>query len=75
MLAVPGGRTQMHWDSRDGFVLAFKPAGPGALAVRHLSVIERWPAQAKPLPPRPPAVMALDVSDSTVVTGSKRFTW
>ncbi|MDP1632272.1 MAG: hypothetical protein Q8L66_12725 [Caulobacter sp.] len=44
-------------------------AGP-TVEVRYSLVTEGWPATAKPLPPRPGDVMAFDLSDSAVRTGT-----
>ncbi|MCF8505999.1 MAG: M20/M25/M40 family metallo-hydrolase [Caulobacter sp.] len=51
------------------------PTGPGRINVRYGVFDERWPAGATPLPARPVAVMPLDLSDSSVVTGSASLTW
>lgn len=59
----------------EGLTVTFRAAGPGALEARYAAITERWPAGAKPLPPRPPETMAFDVSDSTVTAGARRFTW
>lgn len=76
ILDHPGRWARIRWQGDNPEVsLAFKPSGPGALEVRHAAVTEGWPAAAKPLPPRPGDVMAFDLSDSTVVSGSARLTW
>ncbi len=72
----PGAWTRLRWEGDPhGPVLVLKPAGPGGLEVRYAATIERWPAQAPPLPPRPDDLAPFMASDSTVVTGSRRFTW
>jgi hypothetical protein len=58
-----------------GVSIAFRPAGPGAMDLRWSAVTERWPADAKPLPPRSDKQMAFDQSDSTVAIGSQRLSW
>ncbi len=58
-----------------GAAIAFHPSGPGALDVRWAAVTERWPADARPLPPRSDKQMPFDLSDSTVAIGSQRFSW
>jgi hypothetical protein len=69
-----GGRIVWHGASH-GLALAFHAAQPGALRVRYAAVVPGWPADARPLPPRPSDVMAFDRSDSTVVSGAERLTW
>jgi len=72
----PGGATRMTWRATPGGVdLVIRPGGPGALDVGYAAILERWPAGVKPLPPRPADVMAFDVSDSTFVVGTRRFSW
>lgn len=46
------------------------PRGPGRVDLRYAVFDERWPATARPLPPRPSNVMPFDLSDSSVVTGA-----
>jgi hypothetical protein len=76
ILRRPGQWTHVRWEAAPGgFEVAFKPVRPGAIEVRYAAVTEAWPAAAKPLPQRPADVMGFDVSDSTVVTGSRRLTW
>lgn len=40
------------------------------LDVRYAVFDERWPVEARPLPPRPSDVMPFDLSDSSVTTGT-----
>ncbi|KRB46703.1 M20/M25/M40 family metallo-hydrolase [Phenylobacterium sp. Root700] len=75
-LSAPGAETRIYWDGApQGVVLGFRAAATGAVDIGYVSVTERWPADAKPLPPRPADVMAFDASDATIVGGTKRFTW
>lgn len=75
-LQTAGQWTRIRWVAAPGgLTLTFRAAGPGALEARYAAITEQWPAEAKPLPPRPPEAMAFDVSDSTVVAGARRFTW
>jgi hypothetical protein len=37
--------------------------------------VDGWPAGATPLPPRPSDLAPWGNSDSTLVTGSRAFTW
>jgi hypothetical protein len=72
----PGGDLRLRWsDAQNGLDLALKPVGPGKLTVSYSATVERWPAQAKPLPPRPKDVMPFDLSDSTAIEGSRSFSW
>ena len=58
-----------------GFDIVLRPGGPGALEVGYVATLEHWPATAKPLPKRPANLMAFDNSDSTSLTGMRRFSW
>jgi hypothetical protein len=72
----PGGEALIRWSAaQPGFDLVVRPGGPGKLTAFYSATVERWPAQAKPLPPRPKDVMPFDLSDSTVVEGSRSFSW
>lgn len=74
---LPAGKwVRVNWVSAgEAIDLAIQPAQPGRLDVRYVVGIERWPATATPLPPRPADLMAWDDSDSTFVTGARAFTW
>jgi hypothetical protein len=72
----PGGDNQVNWAAApQGFDLVIRPGGPGAMEVGYAATMEHWPASAKPLAPRPANVMPFGTSDSTVVVGTKRFSW
>ena len=72
----PGQWSRLRFSAMpEGFVIGFKPVGPGGLEARYSATAEAWPTGAVPLPPRDAKTMAFDVSDSTVVVGSKQFTW
>jgi fumarate reductase subunit D len=72
----PGGDTLLSWAAAQrGFDLTIRPGGPGKLTAYYSATLESWPAAAKPLPPRPADVMPFDVSDSTFVSGARRFSW
>jgi hypothetical protein len=76
VLDKPGQLTRIRLTALPkGFVLTFKPAGPGKLNLKFAAVTEGWPAGAKPLPPRDSKTMAFDLSDSTAMVGSRTFTW
>jgi len=76
IVSGPGSPFRLRWQGAPGAItLAFRPAGPGAITVRYAAVTPGWPAQARPLPPRPTDVMAFGLSDSTIVTGVQRLTW
>ena len=72
----PGGASTVSWAAApQGIDLVLRPAGPGAIALGYVAAFDSWPAGAVPLPRRPPEVMAFGASDSTFVTGERRFTW
>ena len=72
----PGGKTMLQLAAApQGLDVVLRPGGPGKLEVRYAATAERWPAGAKPLPPRPADVMAFDTSDSTLLTGTRSFSW
>ena len=73
---TPGVETQLSWAAaQPGFDVVIRPGGPGKLTVLASATQEHWPSGAPPLPPRPKDVMAFDLSDSTLVEGSRRFAW
>ncbi|WP_309646457.1 M20/M25/M40 family metallo-hydrolase [Phenylobacterium sp.] len=75
-LAKAGQWTRVRWQGApQGVTVTFRAGGRGALEARYAAITESWPADAKPLPPRPADVMAFDASDSTAVSASRRFTW
>jgi len=55
--------------------VAIQPGGPGKLTLGYSATLEQWPAGVAPLPPLPPTLMAFDVSGSTFVEGTRRFSW
>jgi hypothetical protein len=72
----PGADTLMRFTAaQPGFDLAIRPGGPGKLAVGYSATLEQWPAGVPPLPPRPKEIMAFALSDSTVVEGTRVFSW
>ena len=72
----PGAPTYIRWAAApEGFLLTFRPAGPGALSVGYAAYRRRWPSDAKPLPALPAELMDWDMFGSTVVTGAVRSTW
>jgi len=76
LVMKPGADTRLNWSAaQPGFDIVIRPGGPGKLAVGYSVTEERWPATAKPLPPRPADVMPFDVSDSTLLVGARSFSW
>jgi hypothetical protein len=76
ILSQSGRWSRIRWQGADPvLVLAFTPSAPGTLEVRHAALTEGWPAGAAPLPARPAEVMGFDLSDSTVVTGTRSLAW
>jgi hypothetical protein len=76
-LVLKAGKwNRIWWEAESaGVAIAFRAPAGAAMDVRYAATLERWPAAAKPLPPRPADVVPFHTSDSTVVTGSRRFTW
>jgi hypothetical protein len=76
LLATPGKASNLDWYAApEGVTVSFKPAGPGALDVGYAYWLKGWPADARPLPPRPAKAMIWDRGGSTVATGRLRSTW
>ena len=72
----PGGDALIRWSAaQPGFDVTLHPGGPGKLTAFYSVTVEHWPAQAKPLPPRPRDVAPFDLTDSTVLEGSRSFSW
>jgi hypothetical protein len=71
----PGGAILRFSAAQRGFDVVIRPGGPGKLKVAYGAWIERWPAAARPLPPRPTDVMPFDLSDSTLLEGVRSFSW
>jgi hypothetical protein len=69
-------RMRLGWERRAAGRRHRDPGGAqGALDVGYAATLERWPAGVTPLPKRPADLMAFDVSDSTFVVGTRRFSW
>lgn len=72
----PGGDTLINWITPpQGFDLAIKPGGPGKLTVDYEATLERWPDGVAPLPKRAANLMPFNLSDSTVLIGTRHFSW
>jgi hypothetical protein len=73
----PSGRwIRLRWiGDPNGISLSYFGGQHGEIETRFASVSESWPAGATPLPRRPVNEMAMDLSDSTYVTGARRFRW
>ena len=69
------GEAELRWHGRSGVKITFRAPGPGKATVRWTALADGWPADARPLPPRPADVMAQGSSDSTVVTGRTALSW
>ncbi len=73
---LPAGKaTTVRWAGPQGVDVVFAAPAGGSVTVRASSTLDRWPAGAKPLPPRAANVMPWDVSDGTFVAVTRRFTW
>ncbi|CAN7244713.1 M20/M25/M40 family metallo-hydrolase [Phenylobacterium sp. LjRoot164] len=71
-----GGSARIAWEApTEGLTLTFRAPSPGAIEVKYSTVIDQWPAEAKPLPARPADLMAFGTSGATIVGGARRFTW
>jgi hypothetical protein len=72
----PGGKTVLQWAAApQGLDVVLRPGGPGKLEVGYVATLERWPAEARPLPKRPADLMGFADSDSTSLTGTRGFAW
>ena len=64
------------WEApTEGLTLTFHAPSPGAIEIGYATVIDQWPADAKPLPARPADLMASGTSGATIVGGARKFTW
>ena len=74
---LAGGVTRIAWEApaEGGLTLTFRAPSPGAIEIGYATVIDQWPAEAKPLPARPADLMAFGTSGATIVGGARRFTW
>jgi hypothetical protein len=61
-------RLDVIWDSPAGVALTVRTTGPAKVSYADIRL--SWPADARPLPPRPPGLMPWGRSDSTIVLGS-----
>ena len=76
ILTRPGGWTHLRWQAApDGPTITFNAAGRRTLDYRYAMMLNRWPAEAKPLPAMPADVMAWDRSGATVLTGGHAVSW
>ena len=77
MMREPGAWTS-HQSCNTAVALGWFWLVPFALAgvyFGYSATVEHWPAGVAPLPPRPATLMAFDVSDSTFLEGTRRFSW
>jgi len=73
---TPGGDTLIQWAAaQQGFDLIIQPGGPGKLTLQYDATLERWPDGVPPLPKRPANLMGFDMSDSTLMEGTRTWTW
>ena len=71
ILKDPGARTAFRWRRADaGLALTFRPSAPGKVAVRYALMLDQWPADAAPPPPRSSSQMIWGDSDALVLLGS-----
>jgi hypothetical protein len=72
-IALAAGETaRVRWEGEDGVDVVLRPTARGRLEVKWLARLDRWP---EPLPARPADVMPFNDSDTTYLTGTRRFTW
>lgn len=55
--------------------LSWHADGAGTLDVAHAAISDGWPADATPLPERPPDVMPWGSSDTHIVIGTSKLQW
>jgi hypothetical protein len=71
LLKTPGARTAFRWRRADaGLGITFRPSAPGKVAVRYALMLDHWPVDADPPPPRSSSQMAWGDSDALVLLGS-----
>ena len=76
LLTKVGEWSRVSWQaSPEGFTVGFRAKGPGAVETRVAAITEGWPTGAQPLPPRSDRLAPWWISDSTIVTGTKRLNW
>jgi hypothetical protein len=76
LLAAPGVWNRIRLQAPpETLVIEFTPAGPGALEVRTLSRLGKWPEQLAPLPARGPREMAFGDSDTALVRAAATHRW
>jgi hypothetical protein len=56
-----------------GLAVVFRPAAPGEVTVRYALLLDRWPSDAAPPPPRAADEMAWGDSDALVLLGEARL--
>jgi hypothetical protein len=72
----PGGDNVVRWAvAPQGLDMVIRPGAPGKRDDTFVDTAARWPASARPLPKRPANLMPLGDSDSTLVAGTRRFSW
>ncbi len=59
----------------DPIRLSWQADAPGSLEIQHAAISDDWPADATPLPERPPELMPWGLSDTHIVTGTSKFDW
>jgi hypothetical protein len=70
-LPSPGAWTTLTMEpATSPLALTFRPQGPAKVEVRYALIHNGWPADAPPLPPRPPTVAAWADSDALAVVGA-----
>jgi Peptidase family M28 len=76
LLGKAGDSAKFYWEvPENGLTLTFRSATPGTLDVSYSAVLDQWPADAAPLPPRPADLMAFGTSGATYVGGARKFSW
>jgi hypothetical protein len=75
LLEKAGAASNLRWSTPEPVALRLQAPGPGRIEIAYATVTPGWPAGVRPLPARPATVSGFGLSDSTVVKGSRRFTW
>jgi len=76
LLQKPGASARIFWDGAgQGLTLTFRSAAPGAVEASYAALLDQWPTEAAPLPPRPADLTLFGSSGATFAGGARKFSW